>query len=493
MTRNRSKVLMIGLDSVDIDYLERRLGHLPNLRRIFESGVVRRLDSPGDVMSASVWPTFSTRSSPGEHGQYFPIQWDPGRMRLRHVESDWFESEPFWRPLARERLAAVTTLDVQMAFPNPTDAGTEIVNWGADVFGGFHCNRPDLGREIVRRFGTNVLGPDVPVEKSMGRLSRIRKTILAAVRKRGELSRWLLGNTEWNLFLTVFPECHRAGHYFWRDTSDPPDDFDDVFLEVHRAVDEEVGALLERIDLRETSVVAFSLLGIGPNHSQMHLVAPVLERINAEFAGAGDPALPVRRSPKRNAMRFLRDRLPATVQEKIALAVSERVRDWVIDRAVAGARDWRFTPGLALPTGGEGYVRFNLEGREKEGCLGRGGERYRRYRDAVREGFLSLRDASTGEPLVERITAVPERFPGPRSDFLPDLAIAWRPVLPSTEACSDRLGTFRARLKTGRGGNHRPAAFAVVAGPARELRRAASLATIVDLADLARDLAIGGG
>jgi hypothetical protein len=56
---------------------------------------------------------------------------------------------------------------------------------------------------------------------------------------------------------------------------------------------------------------------------------------------------------------------------------------------------------------------------------------------------------------------------------------------------SERLGTFTGRLKTGRGGNHRAVAFAAVTGPARESRRAASLGTIIDLADFVRDLAVG--
>jgi predicted AlkP superfamily phosphohydrolase/phosphomutase len=485
---NDSRILLIGLDSLDIDYVEPRLGSLPNLKRLFDGGVVRRLDSPGNVMSASVWPTFSTGSTPGAHGQYFPIQWDPEAMRLRHVESNWFESEPFWRPLAREGVA-VTTLDVQMAFPNRTRAGLEIINWGADVFGGFHCNQPEIAREIERRFGTNVLGPDVPVDKSPRRLERIRSTILDGVRRRGELSRWLLSLTPWNLFVTVFTECHRAGHYFWRDPGQPAsDDSDDTLLEIHRAVDREVGSFLESVDLQETSVVVFSLLGMGANHSQMHLVPAVLDRINALFSPSEIvPSKPAR--SRGGVMRFLRERLPAGLQERVALAVPERVRDWVIDRAHRGALDWERTPGFALPTGGEGYVRFNVTGRERKGCLPEKGALHNRYVEAVREGFRSLRDVDTGEPVVEEVTVVSEKFPGPRSGYLPDVAIAWRSGTPATSVRSERLGSFAGRLRTGRGGNHRAVAFAAVAGPAARSRQAQSLESIVDLAHLVRDLA----
>jgi predicted AlkP superfamily phosphohydrolase/phosphomutase len=488
-----SKVLLIGLDATDLDYVESHLDALPNLRRVFAGSVARRLDTPASVMSASVWPTFYTGTLPGEHGRYFPMQWDPAGMRLRKPARDWMDCEPFWRPLAREGLA-VTTLDVQMVVPSRTTDGVEIVNWGAEYFGGFHCNQPELARDVARRFGTNVLGPDVPVDKSQRRLAGVRKTLLAGARRRGELSRWLLKKTAWRLFVAVFSECHRAGHSFWPDgaaRSPGASDDADVMLEIHRAVDREVGALIEMVDLRNTTVIVFSLHGMEANHSQMHLVRPVIERINAAFLAPDGNAPAGRPRTKRSLMGLARERLPPQLQERVAHAVPARVRDWVVGRAHAGALDWRRTPGFTLPTGGEGYIRLNVAGREAKGCLARGSAPYRRYIESVRKGFFSLRAAGTGEPLVEAINVPAEVFPGPRSEYLPDLAIAWRRGAPATAVSSERLGTFTGRLKTGRGGNHRAVAFAVVAGPARESRRAESLGTIVDLADLVRDLAVG--
>jgi predicted AlkP superfamily phosphohydrolase/phosphomutase len=482
---------MIGLDSADLDYIEPRLPALPNLQRLFAGGVVRRLETPASVLSACVWPTFYTGSHPGYHGQYFPIQWDPATMEMRHVSSDWLDCEPFWRPLAREGLP-VTTLDVQMVFPSRTPDGVELVNWASSTLGGFHCNRPEVGREVERLFGTHVLPPDIPVEKSPERFAAIRKNLIAGARRRGELSRWLMKNTPWKLFITVFQECHRAGHYFWKESSGsaPTDsESDSAMLEVYRALDAEVGGILERIDERDTTVVVFSLLGMGPNRVQMHLVPEVIERINAQFASSGAAPTAVRPRGRRSLMGLLREHLPAAVQERLALVVPTSVRDWVVGRAYAGALDWAKTPGFALPTGGEGFIRVNLAGREAKGWVDRGSALHRRYLDSVREGFLSLKRAGTGEPLANEVIIPAERFPGPRADYLPDISVTWRPGGPATSVHSDRLGDFTGRLKTGRDGNHRAVAFATVTGPARESRQAQSMVSIVDLANLARDLA----
>jgi len=478
---------LIGLDSVDVDWVEGNLGTLPNLRRLLTDGAMRRLASPAHVMSASVWPTFYTATPPGEHGQYFPMQWDPSTMRLRHVGPEWIDCEPFWRPLARRGLP-VTTLDLQCAFPATTGDGVEIVNWGVEAFGGYHCNRPDLGREIVRRFGHDTMRFDAPVDKSAARLTTMRRRLLASVARRGELARWLLRTTEWRLFLAVFPEAHRAGHYFWpHDDAAHGRDDRDTLGEIHRAIDVEIGRLLDAVDLRTTSVDAFSLLGMEANRSQMHFVQPVVDRVNAAFAAS----LGMRARPQRGVMRQLRRVLPAALQERVALTVPEPVRDWVIGRAFTGGLDWHRTPAIALPTGGEGYVRLNLVGREAAGCLPPDDARAAQYRTLLEASLRSLRDADTDEPLVDAIHHPTVEFVGPRAHHLPDVSIAWRPRRPATVVRSETLGTFTGRLATGRAGNHRPAAFATILGPARSAPRVATLETIVDLGRFVRDVASG--
>jgi predicted AlkP superfamily phosphohydrolase/phosphomutase len=474
------RVLAIGIDSAALRFVEAHLGSLPTLRRLFATGAVLRLASPADVLSASVWPTFYTASPPGEHGQYYPMQWDHETMRLRRVGSDWLPCEPFWRPLARDGLR-VTTLDVQTLQASPGRDTLEVVNWGSQSFSSFHCSRPDVGREIVRLFGRHPMGPDVPVDKTRRRLAASRRQLLDGARRRGALVRWLLAREPWQLFVAVFPECHRAGHYFWSDEAGPDAD---TLLEVHAAVDREIGEVLACVDRATTTVVVFSLHGMGPNNAQAHFLPELLDRLNARFAAELGHAPPRRAS----VLRTLRERVPGPVQEAVARAVPEHVRDWVTSRALAGGLDGSPTPGFVLPSGGEGFVRLTLAGRERGGLLERGGAGERRYHELLRDALLGLR-TTDGAPLVEDVVAVRERFAGARAEALPDVAITWRELAPAHEVDSPHVGRLRARLGTGRGGNHVASAFAVIDGPGRDAPPVAAMRDIRDLASLVRDLA----
>jgi predicted AlkP superfamily phosphohydrolase/phosphomutase len=476
---------MIGLDSADIDFLTASLGSLPNLRALFEGGTLTRLRSPAGFMSASVWPTFSTGQLPGVHGHYYPMQWDPSTMRLRRVSADWLGFEPWWYELGRRGLP-ITTLNVQVLCTNSTAPGIEVVNWGAQSFDHFRCNVPELGREIRRRFGEHPMGPDVPLRMSGPRLQALRRELLEGVRRRGELMRFVMGQADWRLCISVFTECHRAGHYFW--PAPGPHVLEDpgsALLDVHRALDREIGQILAGVDLRETTVIVFALHSMGPNTSQLHFVPEVLDRINAGFRPVPD-GLPAR--PQRSLMRVLRDRLPAKLQEAIARHVPESVRDWVTSRAFGGGIDWERAPGLLLPSGGEVLLRCNLVGRERLGALIEESEAQRRYVERVRDTLLELRVADTGAPLVRQVVFPTWDFDGPRHHVLPDVAAVWNALAPATEIYSPSLGPFRASLATGRSGNHHAAAFAVVAGRRPEPGQAPELRDLTSFAGYVRAL-----
>ena len=117
----------------------------------------------------------------------------------------------------------------------------------------------------------------------MAQLARIRRNLVTGAQRKGELIRHLLLHTEWDFFLAVFGECHRGGHILWPE-SDPASVISaNALLDVYQSVDLALGDILKTIDSTAIQVIVFSLHGMQSNTSQEHIVAPVMQRINALF------------------------------------------------------------------------------------------------------------------------------------------------------------------------------------------------------------------
>ena len=122
------RVMMIGLDAGNLDFIKKYVTALPNLRRLYETGVTQRLWSrSGELFPASVWPTFYTGMEPGHHGVYFPLQWDCESMSLRPMV-DMLYCEPFWVELER-RGHRVVVFDVPFTWRSRLQRGVEITVW----------------------------------------------------------------------------------------------------------------------------------------------------------------------------------------------------------------------------------------------------------------------------------------------------------------------------------------------------------------------------
>ena len=461
------KIAMLGFDAAELSYIQQHLPMLPNFKRALSCGRLTQLSSPAQMFPGAVWPTFYTATPPGEHGIHHLMQWDADAMRLRRISGEWLPNEPFWRELERRGLRVIA-LDVPVAFPPKECAGIEVSSWGAhDQVSLFTAYPRELKTEILRRFGEHPMGIEVPVDKLLSERMQVRKNLVSGVALKGEMTRWLLTSRPWDFFIAVFGEPHRGGHILWPDGPDGESSIPaSALLDVYRALDEALGSILAAINLAETTVIIFALHGMGANLSQEHFVTPLMDRVNAKFGELEPGLFPAGRPPRqRSAIRLLRENVPPWLQSKIANLVPQYVRDAVVDRQFTSGRDWPHTPGLALRADNNGYLRFNLAGRERQGMLERGSSSLARYSDLVRESFSSLRTAD-GAPVVGDVISS-ENFPGKRTNFLPDLIVTWNGLEPASRVEST-LGTLVAELDTGRGGNHRGVGFQIVLRPGSE-------------------------
>ena len=455
------RLLLIGLDAADREFIAAHADVLPNICGILADGAGGPLAS--EPMAGAVWPSFFTGGHPEEHAIFHHLQWDPDRMRVRRVNRDWLPTRPFWRDLGA-RGVAVTAFDAPFVFPDQAPNVLEVMNWGShDLVGPFWANDPGVGRRFRARFGLHPMGFEVPVDKTADQLQRAVDAIVKGAATRAKAVEWLMRERPWQVFLVGFGETHRAGHTIWPSPDDPDDPAPvDGLTRIYQAVDAAVGEVV-RAAGEGTDVILFSLHGMASNSSQSHLTSIFMQRALARFRG--DPA-PAEQGDAPGLMRELRRHVPAGLQLAIASRVPTFVRDYVIARELGGGYDWARTWGFCLHGDLAGYLRLNIEGREARGAMPPDQVApLKAYLQAELEA-LTLPD---GRPLVQRVSFPATDCAGPRARYLPDILVEWDPAIgPTPEVHSPTLGVIRSRHATGRGGNHRFRGFYAHSGPRQD-------------------------
>jgi predicted AlkP superfamily phosphohydrolase/phosphomutase len=74
------RIVILGIDGMDPQFLERHWGSLPNLSRLREEGEFKRLETIMPPQSPVAWSTFITGMDPGGHGIYDFVHRDPNTL-----------------------------------------------------------------------------------------------------------------------------------------------------------------------------------------------------------------------------------------------------------------------------------------------------------------------------------------------------------------------------------------------------------------------------
>jgi len=456
----RGKLLAIGLDAGDLDFIRSRKTQLPAFRKLLDTQLLFQPAAP-KALSGSVWPTFYTGSHPGHHGIYQHLVWDAQKMGLRLIGSDWCSCQPFWADMEGKG-RKVMVLDVPYSFPVFLKQGIEITDWGTHgQTRPLASNRPEvLG--FLRKFGRSPIGRETPVEKTSSQLDLIHRSLLASVDRKRDLMLALMSTFQWDVFIGTFAELHRGGHIFYNEADNGPSGpAETPLLEIYRRVDQALSQILESIDLRRTTVVLFSVHGMMRDYGQGHLIKPFMDRLNQVFL-TRHMGIEAPQQKTGGAVGWLRRSVPSRVQHAVGEAAPDWVRRWVVEREIIGGVKWSRTPGISLRTDIRAELRLNLAGRESQGLLTPGSALCRTYVQTLQQALIGLRDQDTGDLLVDEVVPIQELFPGKRSHALPDFAVTWRPAPPASRVAAPEIGELDTIPSPGRGGDHTDFGFATV-------------------------------
>ncbi len=157
------RVIVLGVDGMDPNFVERHWSALPNLARLRDSGGLTRLATTTPPQSPVAWSTFMTGTDPAEHGLFDFVHRDPATLQPLSSMAGTLEpkyqlpigpyllplsaarvrsfriGQPFWRILAEHGIP-VTVVHMPANYP-PDGAGHELAGMGtpdlAGTFGAF--------------------------------------------------------------------------------------------------------------------------------------------------------------------------------------------------------------------------------------------------------------------------------------------------------------------------------------------------------------------
>ena len=507
----RPRVLALGLDGLELSFMERLMlaGDMPALAELRGRAARFLLDHGPAQRTGLAWEHVASGLCPEAGSRWAAVEFDPSTY------DSWQEGArftPWWDDLDR-RVVVFDTPYVDLRRARNT---LGIVGWGAHDPGTVAAGRPaGLLTEFERRFGCYPASQwtygtpwPSPVEtRTMG------EALSNAVDVRARAGQWLV--TErlpgWDLSIIVAGEAHGSIEGLWHgvDPSHPLHQHPSApaaargLTAVHRAIDRLVANLVG--GATDVVIVAFTLGGMGPNHSDvqsMVLLPELLYRyafgerlLIVPSAWTAEPArlpiLPEDQSWVASSATWVptpdRHQRETIMRRRLARRLPTPVRG-LINGARAALADWRShgrrvarqdlawqpvqrfqphwprMPAFALPSFYDGRIRINLRGRERHGMVDPS-----HYEETCRglEALLQeCRDPRTGEPAVARIERAWARDPRALAGSAADLVVVWRDTTTALE--HPRLGLvgpIPLRRTGGHTGRH---GFAYIAAPGVE-------------------------
>ena len=470
--RQRTPVLMIGMDAAESTLLERWMeeGALPNLRAMRDRGAFGRLKSTAQWLVGSPWPSFYTSTWPSQHGMYHYLIWRPELMCHERPAPAWLPLQPFWRDISATG-KKVVAVDIPLAYAPGSFNGVEISGWAThEILEPPASHPPELMHWVLEKFGKPPFDNEEAHLLPASRLLEVREQCIRTTRLVGDLGVALMQKEPWDLFMVCFAATHRGGHQLWDATSmagqataDQSAILEHAIKDIYVACDTAIGELMNAAGGSATAIV-FSLHGMGANLSRSDILREMLARVLARADGSGGPVVSPRITDRLRALlpiqlrSWVKTRLPIAVQDRLTLFWRTGGTDWSRTRAFAAFCDL------------DGYIRINMRGREALGIV-EPGEEFERLCAEIAAGLKTFVDEDSGTPVVEDIARLTELYPtGDMRKHLPDLMIRWsaEPAAKHRRIVSRLYGAIDwptpGHHPQGRSGNHWPDGFMLACG-----------------------------
>ena len=481
------KVLVIGLDGATFDLLRPWMdeGHLPNLKRLMDTGAAGDLQSTFPPLTAAAWVSFATGVNPGKHGLFDFVFPRNGSYEVLVANPHLRSAEPMWS-IASRYGKKVAIISVPMTYPPEPVNGVMLSCFMTPGPGSDFSYPPELKAELASQglqFETSI-----SEKHRSGDVGKFLDEVALSTKHRVDTVLHLMRTQPWDLFTFVFQSTDLLQHELWRliDPTHPRHSaaeaaqYLDGWKRHYDLLDTYLGEMVAEAG-PDTNVIVMSDHGFGRVTHLFYinnwlLAQGYLVRKRGPWAAFKQWTYRLGWTPMsvfklltwlhlawlRQGFRFGQKYGPA---KKIFFSFDDI--------------DWSRTRAFSF--GNFGQVYLNVRGRQQHGIVAPGAE-YDKLCAEISSRLLAYIDPLTGKPFIERVIRKDEIYAGQHFDDAPDLIALSR----NLEYVSFGTTDFGSNHVTGQifgmTGYHRMNGIFIMNGP--DVKSAARIdgAAIVDLA-----------
>ncbi|MDP8207364.1 MAG: alkaline phosphatase family protein [Candidatus Electryonea clarkiae] len=445
MSEYKPKVLFVGIDAADPDYIDRRIseGALPNIAALRRDGVWGRLRSTFPVLSSAAWSTIATGLPPEKHGIYEFFRRKPGTWQDEPIHGGMKKGDDFWQ-IASINGYSTVVINMPITYP-PQPISNGVVVSGMDTPGkGVNFVSPHEERNMLLKEV-----PDYRIEQTAAQFDTIKNFLDATsqmMKERKKAALYLFRKHQPDLAVVVFTALDRVLHALWKHVDPNHPAYERAEAEKWRQwvdnlydeVDDHLGELIEWAGPDAITVMS-SDHGSAAVHGVFYINRWLIQEgyLSLHKAGGKDFAMKTGvqlqqwvklnvPKPVKNIFNKLAPQLYTNIETRHGLSR--------IDSSKTYLYAWRKTD----------VMRLNLAGREPGGIVNPGAEaeavleEVKAKLESITDDRKSSDKSQSGYKPVRKVWTRKEAYPlAGELDDCPDMVIEWGDRLYSVDTTFD--------------------------------------------------------
>lgn len=267
------KLIIVGIDSGDLDLIERFLPHLPTFQQIMKNGVYGKLKTTIPPLTPCAWSSFMTGKNPGQHGIYdFAYLREDKKLGL--FDSSQRKDDDIWQILSAQGYKCIV-FNVPMTFPAYPINGQMITDFTTPTLESDFTYPDSLKGELLREFPNYRISEESKYSENAGDQREFLKDIFDLLDLRAKVFDWLLINNEWHIAMVVFGANDHINHWYRKYMDQEGSEYKDALLNGYKQTDEKIKHIMEKYP--DANFMFMSDHGTGSYNKDVNLNQWLLE------------------------------------------------------------------------------------------------------------------------------------------------------------------------------------------------------------------------